>query len=129
VSAKKMAVPVREQVWTLLSDLFVDTTLQERDLRTLGRLLREAGARPDETERVLRTEVAPVCGRWMLYGGGAVGPWPAFDAVELKRDIELYIQTPWYRRRPLLAPLTLWYLLGVRRDWQVVRDEMQKHSS
>ena len=118
----------REQVWTLLSDLFVDTSLQEKDLRAIGRALRETGASPDETERVLRTEVAPVCGRGMLYGG-AVGPWPAFDAVELKRDIERYIQTPWYRRRPLLAPLTWWYLLGVRRDWQVVRDEMQNHSS
>jgi hypothetical protein len=128
VSAQKMAVPVREQVWTLLSDLFVDTSLQERDLRTLGRALRETGASPDETERVLRTEVAPVCGRWMLYGA-AVGAWPAFDEVDLKRNIEHYIQTPWYRRRPLLAPLTWWYLFGVRRDWQVVRDEMQNHSS
>jgi hypothetical protein len=33
-SRLNLSVPVRELVWTLLSDLFVDTNLQERDLRT-----------------------------------------------------------------------------------------------
>ena len=123
-----MAEPVREKIWLLLSDLFVDREHQGYELRAIGCALRETGVSLTETERILRTEVAPVCGEWMICPG-AIGPWPTFDEVDLKGHIEDYIQTPWYRRRPLLAPLSWWRLFGVRRDWQIVRKEVQSQPS
>lgn len=114
----------RERIWVLLSELFVDTELKAEDLQALGQSLREVGEPPSEVERVLRSEVAPVCGRWMLFAA-PVGPWPGFDEADLKKQIEAYLQAPWYRCRPMLAPLAWWLLSGVRRDWQVAKFAMQ----
>jgi hypothetical protein len=110
----------RESVWLLLSELFVDTQHTQQDLLDIGRSLRETGFSVDEVETILRREVAPVCGRWMTYPG-AVGPWPMFDAQDLKTRIEDNLRKPWYRPpffRTALMP-------GVRREWAIVRNAMR----
>ena len=112
----------KEKVWLLLSDLFVDTDLPERELREIGAALKRTGFSADEVEKMLRKEVAPVCARWMRYPG-AIGPWPAFDPEELKLRIRTYLNRPWYR-----APLMgggLFGLPGVKRSWRIVRDTME----
>ena len=72
----------RETIWWLLSDLFVDTTHTEDDLRRLGAALKKTGCGVEDLERILRYEVAPVCGTWMSYPG-AIGPWPQFDPQDI----------------------------------------------
>jgi hypothetical protein len=112
----------REAVWVLLSELFVDTEHTEQDLHVLGRSLQETGYSVEETEAILRREVAPVCGRWMR-SPGAIGPWPMFDAQELKERIQARLHKPWYK--PPLFHAGLLLMPGVEREWQVVRNAMR----
>ena len=117
-----MSTGTREKVWVLLSDLFVDTENTEQDLRAIGRVLKTTGFSVAEVELILRKEVAPVCGQWMV-NPGAIGPWPLFDEEDLKQGIRNHLGKPWWR--PPLTGIGLWRLPGVRRQWRVVRDAMQ----
>ena len=119
-----LEAPVREHVWMLLSELFVDTELSLQDCRRLGHALAGTGVAADQAESILRSEVAPVCGRWMLHGP-TVGPWPGFDEADLKCRIESRAKSPRRRFRSVVAAFNWWRLSGVRRDWQLVRDAMQ----
>jgi hypothetical protein len=115
-------VAAREAVWILLSGLFVDTQHTNQDLHVVARLLRATGFSVDEIETILRREVAPVCGQWMLHPG-AVGAWPAFEQQELKARIQARLHKPWYR--PPLFHTGLMMMPGVRREWKVVRNAMR----
>ncbi|HVE10341.1 MAG TPA: hypothetical protein VNE00_24010 [Paraburkholderia sp.] len=50
----------RAQVWEVLAELFVGKELQDYDYAALARTLRHCAYAPDELERILRDEVAPV---------------------------------------------------------------------
>ena len=112
-----MNASARQRVWFLLSDLFVDTEWSAEDLRAIGTALKHTGFSANEVEAILRTEVAPVCGRWMRWP--SIGPWPAFDPDWVNESIEKYL-----RRQPIFR-LGLWGLPGARRDWRVVRNAME----
>jgi hypothetical protein len=117
-----MSVDTRESVWWLLSDLFVDTARTDDELRRLGVALKKTGFGADEVERILRREVAPVCGRWMTHHD-AIGPWPQFDRQGIEARIRAYVQRPWYKGPLFGAPL--WLFPGVRREWSVVKRAME----
>ena len=110
----------QERVWLLLSDLFVDTVHTERGLREIGVALKRTGFSADEVERILRKEVAPVCGRWMRYP--TIGPWPMFDPEDLKQRIRAHLNRPWYK--PPLIGVGLFGLSDVKRSWEIVRAAM-----
>jgi hypothetical protein len=119
---RTMSVDTRESVWWLLSDLFVDQAHTDDELRRLGVALKKTGVNSGEVERILRREVAPVCGRWMTQPG-AIGSWPRFDRQGIAVRIRAYVQRPWYKGPLFGAPL--WLFPGVRRDWSVVKRAMQ----
>lgn len=106
----------RQAVWMLLSALFVDTE-HVGDLPAVGRSLRSRGLSVKDVETILRREMAPVCGRWMLYPG-AVGPWPMFDEQALKQQIEEFLRRPWYKRFVFMMPPR------IECEWQIVRHAM-----
>jgi len=112
----------REAVWILLSELFVDTAHTKKDLLAMGKSLRETGFSVEEVETILRREVAPVCGQWMLYPG-AIGPWPMVEAQALKEKIEERLRKPWYKRPLFTTGLML--MPGVKREWEILRNAMR----
>ena len=116
-----MSTNAREAVWLLLSDLFVDTDHTTQELCAIGQSLKKTGFSVEEVEAILRREVAPVCGRWMLYPG-AIGPWPGFDEEDLKQRINAEMSKPWHK--PPLFSAGLWLPLGIKRQWEVVRNAM-----
>ena len=118
-----MNLKSRQAVWILLSELFVDTEHAKEDLLAIGTSLQGTGFSVDEVEAILRREVAPVCGRWMTYPG-AIGPWPMFDAQELKTRIGRHLCKPWYK--PPFFSTSLMLMPGVKRDWATVRSSMRK---
>lgn len=117
-----MSTKPREAVWILLSELFVDTAHTKKDLLAMGKSLRETGFSVEEVETILRREVAPVCGQWMLYPG-AIGPWPMFEAQALKEKIEERLRKPWYKRPLFTTGLML--MPGVKREWEILRNAMR----
>ena len=115
-----MTESARESVWWLLSDLFVDTTRTQDELRRLGVALRKTGFAPRDIEWILRREVAPVCGWW---AAGGIGPWPCFDRQDIEARIRAYLERPWYKGPLFGAPL--WLFPGLRREWSVVKNAMR----
>src|SRR4051794_6777995 len=112
----------RESIWRLLSDLFVDTTHTDDELRRLGIALGKTGYSAEEVERILRYEVAPVCSRWMRWPG-AIGPWPGFGK-DLEARIREYVERPWYKP-PLFRHSGLWLRPEVRRAWSIMKGAMK----
>ena len=109
--------PRNEDIWLLLSELFVDTEHTVDDLVALAKALKQTGCPVNEIERILKHEVAPVCGRWMRYP--TIGPWPMFDKEALLISIRKHIERPWYR--PVLIKNGLWGLDHVKQDWEIVK--------
>ena len=71
----------RRPAWEALSDLFLDTELQDADLPYIARVIVASGYAEAEVEQILYREVYPVCRR--LGGTSAIrtrnglsAPWP-----------------------------------------------------
>lgn len=101
-----------------LSELFLDTQLQEDDLRRLARTLAASGSSLSELERILWAEVAPVVG-WNLFS--VAGVWDGFDPVWLEERVSRQ-----RRRDHLCRSLTsrlarLVWGPSIRADWARVK--------
>lgn len=73
----------RVPVWTVLSELFLDTELEEDDLRRIAGKLRETSYGPMEIERILRNEVMPAFGPNLLSAAGEWTPWTEGEVREI----------------------------------------------
>lgn len=111
-----------EAAWCLLSGLFADTEYDDDELLRLGAALKQTGLSSRELERILRHEVAPVCGVWLTHPG-AIGPWPQFNEEEVQSRIRSYVQRKWYKK-PLFH-LPLWALPGIRSKWSFLKRLLQ----
>lgn len=67
----------REQVWLLLSELWLDNQLDELDLQYIARQLRASELSHAELRDIMLYEVAPVV--WLNHWSVA-GVWDGFDA-------------------------------------------------
>ncbi len=107
----------RRPVWVALSDLWLDTELQDRDLDHIARALHDSGYDRDALDRILAEEVAPVV-YLNLYS--VAGVWTGFDPDWLCAEISRALRKrgpirAWLlrRRRGLMTGL-------IRDDWQAV---------
>lgn len=66
-----------------LSNLFVDTDLDELGLISIAESLSTTGLPLREIQRIYEDEVSPAC-----YWIGPVGPWPSIDLDALMQRIE-----------------------------------------
>jgi hypothetical protein len=66
----------------ILSELFVDTELDELDLISVAESLATTGLSPCEIQRIYEDDVSPAC-FWI----GSVGPWPSIDLDALMQRI------------------------------------------
>lgn len=107
----------RRPVWIALSDLWLDTELQDHDLDHIARVLRDSGYDRDALDRILAEEVAPVV-YLNLYS--VAGVWTGFDPDWLCAEILSAL-----RKR---GPVRAWLLRRrravmtgpVRNEWQAV---------
>jgi hypothetical protein len=109
-------------VWLALSELFLDTELQEDALRRIARTLAASGHGLSELERVLWAEVAPVVG-WNLLG--VAGVWDGFDPVWLEDGILRRLrhnarQGRLFRSLGVRLARLLW-ARSIQADWARVR--------
>lgn len=88
----------RRPVWSALSELFLDTTLDAGDLRRIALVLHASRYSEQELDAIYADEVAPVCGPNLMV---VAGEWALFDPEWLERRILA-------RRRSALARLTGW---------------------
>lgn len=107
----------RRPVWIAMSELWLDTELQDQDLDRIARALHDSGYDRDTLDRILAEEVAPVVYR-NLYS--VAGVWTGFDPDWLCAEIS--------RRLPARGPIRAWLLRRrravmtglIRNEWQAV---------
>ena len=110
--------PGRVQAWTVLANLFLDTTHSPDLLRAFSRDMRATGFSPDELEAMLKREVAPVFGGNLL---STAGEWALWDETEVLALMQQAIRPdgtfPLSRR--LLGGMTYKMAWG---DWIKIRE-------
>jgi hypothetical protein len=102
----------RRPVWAAMSELFLDTELQEPGLRRIARVLAGSGYDDGELHEILYGEVFPVC-IWNMRC--VAGEWTGFDIDWLQERI---VGNGWklWKRWGLLQPDRRM----IRDDWQAV---------
>jgi hypothetical protein len=97
----------RKPVWTALSELWLDTELQDRDLQAIAEVLRASGYSVAELREIYRNEVAPVVYENLRAPAGA---WAGFDPKWLCAEAEKWAQnrsrTARLKRRLLRRTMT-----------------------
>ena len=102
----------RRSVWEALSDFFLDTELQPRDLLHIARVLAASNYSEDELEFILRYEVAPVLSVNLM---SVAGEWAGFDQDWIASEI-LKRERSWRRRIPSYIGFRM-----IRGEWNQVR--------
>ncbi len=110
-------IRTRRPVWIALSDLWLDTELQDHDLDHIATVLRDSGYDRETLDRILAEEVAPVV-YLNLYA--VAGVWTGFDPDWLCAEISRTLRKrgairTWLlrRRRAVMTGL-------IRDEWQAV---------
>lgn len=88
-----------------ISQLFLDTELDELDLKSIARELTATGLPVEELQWIYETEVAPACWRNLRALPG--GAWSGFDERSLTTAIN--------QHRIKASNLNFWHRLLVRR--------------
>lgn len=99
-------VDLRMPVWVALSELFLDTELQEEDHQRIARVLAASQYSEKKLDEILRFEVTPVL-KWNLLS--VAGEWAGFHEEWLREEL-----VPKIDKRPLFRPRVFWMM---RRRW------------
>ena len=109
----------RRSVWHALSDLFLDTELQDHDLAEIARILVQSPYSLGDIEEILFREVYPVCipNLWCV-----AGEWDGFDREWLEQCILKSSKWSWSLAR-VFQP-SRWM---IRDDWNRVNLKIGTH--
>jgi len=102
----------RRRVWAALSELFLDTELDERNFAEIACVLAESGYTDTELHNILLREVYPVC---IPNLRSFAGKWAGFDLDWLEEQIGAETDVS----RGKLSPLP-WGGRMLREDWNAV---------
>ncbi len=120
MNATDPKIDERLPVWQALSQLFLDTELQEGDFARIADVLASSPYSEDKIEEILRFEVTPAC-HWNLLS--VAGEWVGFNDEWLREKISPKMDTrPWLR-----WPISRM----IRKDWNRTRNkfiELRSHS-
>ena len=97
----------RMPVWSVLSELFLDTELREDDHRRIARGLSVSPYSEKKLDEILRFEITPAL-KWNLLS--VAGEWAGFDETWLRETL-----VPRIDARPLFRPGVSWMM---RRRWK-----------
>lgn len=103
----------RLPVWGALSELFLDTEIEEADLDRLAAVLAASAYAEEKLEEILRFEVTPVLKANLQC---MAGEWAGFDPAWLREKLAPRIDT-----RPFLRwPVSWW----VRTPWRRIKSKV-----
>ncbi len=77
-------INTRKPVWSALSELWLDTELEERDLDRIAEIMFQSGYSIEELHKIYQTEVAPIVYINLL---SPAGEWAGFDELWLHEKI------------------------------------------
>lgn len=83
-------INIRKPVWSALSELWLDTELQESDLNRVAEIMFESGYSFEELREIYEKEVAPVVYMNLL---SPAGEWAGFDNEWLHEKIISFLNS------------------------------------
>ena len=99
----------RKPLWAALSDLFLDTELQEFQLEYIAKIMKQSGYSVDKIHTILMHEVFPVC---IANLHSIAGEWAGFDEDWLVETI--VAAKPPNRLRRWMNHRSFWM---IEKDW------------
>lgn len=87
-SGIRINIATRMPIWKVLSELFLDTELQESDYKYIANIILKTNYTPLEVHDILWNEVFPVVG---VNFSSPIGEWTGFDENWLKVKITNYV--------------------------------------
>ena len=103
----------RKPVWEALSELFLDTELDDDDHKRIATVLARSGYTVEEMETILRREVGPAVSGNLL---STAGVWDGFDGDYLEAAI-LHRENSWWRWFPMFTGYRM-----VQEHWKAILD-------
>ena len=110
----------RRELWAPLSEFWLDTELQDSDLKWIASRLLQTGYAWTEIERICLHEVAPALFDNLRPPAGA---WAGFDPAWLEERILTRIGRPGHDAWVARNRDKLWQFIG--QDWRVVAKQFQ----
>lgn len=105
-----------------ISELFLDTDLDQDDFVRLGDMLKASRLTVDELDRIYYKELAP-----LLYGNleTTAGEWSGFDPEWLEREISKQNRQRAIEKIPILNTVwRYWITRTTREEWQKLRSQL-----
>jgi hypothetical protein len=100
-------IETRLPVWTALSELFLDTELQDDDYARIAAVLGRSGLPHERLQAILNYEVAPVFAFNLVDLAGEWTPWSEEEVLEImsapRRESVLTWMGAWRTRRYLTS--------------------------
>lgn len=118
-----MEVERRKPVWTAISHLFLDTEINEGDIKNIASVLASSGYDRAELDRIYLYEVVPIVGPNLF---SVAGEWAGFDETWLYEQIlksiqnRTRLQTWWFGTWPYRKMMTY----ATDEDWKKVLDRI-----
>jgi hypothetical protein len=113
----------RRPVWLAMSELFLDTELNDERLQTLAARLKTSGYCVHELDTILRREVSPILGGNLV---AVTGAWDVFDDAWLVEQIAAR-QRSWKRWIPSYFGFHGYRM--IKGDWDRVQEMILRGSS
>lgn len=110
-----------------ISELFLDTHLEEEDFIRLRDLLNESQLSIDELDLIYHEEIAP-----LLYGNleATAGEWSGFDPVWLELEISKQSKQRIIGKMPWLNRMWgYWTTRTTKNDWEKLRRMLTQQRS
>ena len=110
-SQAPVALAHRLPVWLALSELWLDTELDDGDIQRLAHVLAASGYSDAELSSIFLDELSPVVADNLL---SVAGVWAGFDAAWL--EAQILRRLAWLERQP--AWRRRWVERGLTRRWR-----------
>ncbi|NHF58161.1 hypothetical protein FK220_002330 [Flavobacteriaceae bacterium TP-CH-4] len=117
------SIDERKIIWIALSDMYLDTELQEYHFKHIARTIAESNYSFEEVRKIDREEVFPVLYTNLL---SVAGVWDGFQEEWLVQAILEKMGKKRFKDR-IITPLVYWKMKGMfRQHWDKVGEELHK---
>ena len=123
---EKLDIAERSKIWIALSDLYLDTELQEYTYRHIAKIIAESSYTLSQVRQIDKTEVFPVLYPNML---SSLGVWDGFHTTWLIETIQKKIAQENFLNRITRNLTYRLFKKTFAADWEKIRDALPRKSN
>ncbi len=123
---EKLDIAERSKIWIALSDLYLDTELQEYTYRHIAKIIAESSYTLSQVRQIDKTEVFPVLYPNML---SSLGVWDGFHTTWLIETIQKKIAQENFLNRITRNLTYRLFKKTFAADWEKIREALPRKSN